>query len=162
MGLTDEDAEHEHWLAETWDMIAHCAISLNPRKRVSLSTAGCAALIAERRAQIAQQEADRTSAPRVAERRIALDLLCTQIADLLNRTDWSTGERDFLEKARRNVRAARYHLFLFGDDRTPDQPEQNDSMWPPDPTVCRQPATLSRPHLTREIIAALSTTDTLV
>ena len=42
------NADHVRWLAETWKMIERCAASLNQSERVSLSTAGCAAIRDER------------------------------------------------------------------------------------------------------------------
>lgn len=43
-------SEHERWLAETWQMIEDCAHDLDVNHRVSLTTAGCKALLEERRA----------------------------------------------------------------------------------------------------------------
>lgn len=47
--MTNDLSEHEIWLAETWQMIERCATSMNQSEQVRLSTAGCAALLAERR-----------------------------------------------------------------------------------------------------------------
>ena len=68
---SNQHPDHEQWLAETWQMIAKCAVSLSPMDRVTLSPAGCAALLAER-------HADETKAPLTPggeEIRAALNLI---------------------------------------------------------------------------------------